>query len=101
MAASHLMIVYSNPVKGREDEYNRWYDEVHLDEYSALPGVLSAARYAVPSGVPAGYAAVYELSSPPDVVMASMNEAVAAGTMHMSDALDPASLSVVRLDARP
>ena len=100
MAHEHLMIVYSSPVPGREDEYNRWYDDVHLGEFSALEGVLSATRYAVADGQPAAYAAVYELSSPPEAVMALMNEAVKAGTMHMSDAVDPTSLSTARLVRR-
>jgi hypothetical protein len=25
----NLFVVLSNPVEGREDEYNQWYDEVH------------------------------------------------------------------------
>ena len=26
----HLLIVYTNPVEGEEDEYNKWYDETHV-----------------------------------------------------------------------
>ena len=41
------MLVYTSPAKGREDEYNQWYDDVHLGEFSALPGVISGRRFKV------------------------------------------------------
>ena len=43
-----------------EDEFNRWYNEEHIEERLSVPGVLSAARYeAVVSGPK--HLAVYEL----------------------------------------
>jgi hypothetical protein len=37
-----LYLVFSNPVEGREDEYNAWYDEVHLPDVQRIPGVVGA-----------------------------------------------------------
>ncbi len=46
-----LLMVWSEVPDHLEDKYNRWYNEEHLAERLAVPGVLSAARYeAVSSG---------------------------------------------------
>jgi hypothetical protein len=100
MSAEYTLVVYTSPAEGREDEYNKWYDEVHLAEFTALPGVISGRRYQVADGKPAAYAAIYELSSPPDEVMALMNAGIKAGTVHMSEAVDPASARTVTLVPR-
>ena len=47
----------------KEVEFNRWYNEEHLDELLAIPGVLNAARYTAVSGSPK-YLACYELENP-------------------------------------
>lgn len=57
-----LLIVRSQVVPEREDEYNRWYNEVHLRDMMKVPGVLSARRYVALLDEPK-YAAVYELES--------------------------------------
>ena len=41
-----LYTVHSQPSSPeREDEYNDWYDNVHLGELLAVPGTVSARRY--------------------------------------------------------
>jgi hypothetical protein len=97
MSHQYTLIVYTSPAEGREDDYNAWYDDVHLAEYSALPGVISGRRFKVEGNGPAAYAAVYELSAHPDQVTAAMNAGIKDGTVHMSDAIDPKSLSTVTL----
>ena len=48
---------------GMEEDFNNWYNQEHLAEVTAFPGVLGAARYeAVRSGPK--HLAVYELESP-------------------------------------
>lgn len=97
MSHEYTLVVYSNPVDGREDEYNAWYDDVHLAEFCALPGVINGRRFRVEGGGKHQYAAVYELSAHPDTVMAAMNEGAKNGTVHMSDAIDGKSISLVTL----
>jgi hypothetical protein len=103
MSHEYTLIVHTSPADGREDEYNAWYDDVHLAEFSALPGVLSGRRFKVvspdPDAKPA-YAAIYETSADPGQVFASMNEAIKNGTMHMSDAVDQSSVVVTTLKPR-
>ena len=49
--SDHVMVVFTNPVTGKEDEYNRWYNEVHLGEVLRTPGMLAARRYRLVDGV--------------------------------------------------
>ena len=103
MAHEYTLIVYSSPADGREDDYNAWYDDVHLAEFSALPGVISGRRFKVAAAdadAKPVYAAVYELSSPPDQVFGAMNAGVKDGTVHMTDAIDTTSFSMTTLVPR-
>ncbi|HWG01194.1 MAG TPA: hypothetical protein VG164_05025 [Trebonia sp.] len=100
MSQRTQLIVFSSPVDGREDEYNDWYDNTHLAEFTALPGVVSGRRFqAAPigPGAAASYAAIYELDGDPRDVLKAMNTAIKSGEMHMSSAIDSASVSMTAL----
>ena len=45
MSDNGLFLVFSNPVEGRDGEFNEWYDTVHVPEVLAIPGILSAQRF--------------------------------------------------------
>ena len=104
MADTTTYLVFSNPVEGREDEFIKWYDEVHLPEVLATPGMQSAQRFALReadithnSVLPKPthrYLLVYEMEGDVDAIMAKVQEAALAGTLHMSEALDLASVSM-------
>jgi hypothetical protein len=100
MSHEYTLIVYTSPVDGKEDEYNAWYDDVHLVEFTALPGVISGRRFRVHGGDKPQYAAVYELSAHPDSVFGAMNEGIKNGTVRMSDTADPASVVITTLIPR-
>src|SRR5215510_12982945 len=57
-----LLMVYCDVAAEHEDEFNRWYNEEHIPERLAIPGVLNAARYQAVEGGPT-YLACYELES--------------------------------------
>jgi len=42
-----LFVVKSNAQAGREDEYNSWYNNIHLPEILKIDGFLSAQRFAL------------------------------------------------------
>lgn len=42
---TYYLFVFSNPVAGREDEYNKWYDTQHAPDVVSVPGFVSAQRY--------------------------------------------------------
>ncbi len=63
MAGQGLNIVMTDIAPDLEPEFNRWYDEEHVVELAAHPGVLRARRYRIVSGKPK-YLAMYELEDP-------------------------------------
>src|ERR1700704_107863 len=44
-AETYYYLVFSNPVAGREDEYNKWYDTQHAQDVVAVPGFVTAQRF--------------------------------------------------------
>jgi hypothetical protein len=94
--ARYTIVVLSNPVDGREEEYNQWYDTVHIPELVALPGVRSARRLRLADDRYAAcdhrYLVVYECDfASPDEGWAIFDQARAEGRSHSSDAMDTAS----------
>ena len=57
-----LFMVWADVPADKEEDFNRWYNEEHIAELLAIPGVLSAARYVAVSGSPK-YLACYELET--------------------------------------
>jgi hypothetical protein len=95
----YTYIVLSNPAEGREDEYNKWYDETHLPEnFTDVKGMLSAQRFrfAAPGvvarktgKVPWRYLVIYEVEADnPDAVQEAFDAARAKGGIPASDAFD-------------
>ena len=60
-------MVWTNVIAEHESEFNLWYNEQHLPERLAVPGILNARRYA--GDASPKYLAYYETNSPQ--VMAS------------------------------
>jgi hypothetical protein len=95
--ARHLLVVHSRPTEGREDDYNRWYDETHLPDVLKVEGFVSAKRFRAQPSIDGGlpefpYLALYEIEAE------SLSDALAAvgraaETMDISDALDRSSMS--------
>ncbi len=90
----YSFLVFSNPAEGREEEYNRWYDDVHLGEVVQVPGFVAARRFRVMPPAGGGeapkhrYLAIYEIES--EDVAATMGELTTRagdGRLRMSDAL--------------
>ena len=92
----HVLVVLTNPVDGREEEYNEWYDTVHLPEVLALEGFVAAQRFAAApamagrEGPPRQYLAIYEIEAD-DVTTALATLGTAAPAMNISSALDASS----------
>lgn len=89
--AKGIMYVESQPSSpDREQEYNTWYDEVHLPELLRIDGIVSARRLRPVDGK-GPYVAIYEIEG--DDLQAVLDNMIAnSGQLHMSDALqlDPA-----------
>ena len=84
--ARGIILVESRPSSpDRDQEYNSWYDGVHLRELLALDGFVSARRFRPVDGE-GPYVAIYEIEG--DDLQAVLDNMIAnAGQLHMSDAL--------------
>ena len=45
MTQQHVLVVFTDPVEGREADFNEWQDKVHVPDVLTIPGYLSAQRY--------------------------------------------------------
>lgn len=95
----HRLIVFSDPVRGQEDAYNAWYNDVHLDEVCAIPGFVAAQRFQLSDeqleGFPTSehrYLAIYEFDRPPGEPLATLHAELAAGNIGLPEAIDSASI---------
>ena len=92
---AHRLLVFTEPALGREDEYNKWYEEIHLPEVLEVEGFVAAQRFkladaqmeAMGAGVPARYLAIYEMEDG-DIEAILANLSSGALAMNMSEALD-------------
>jgi hypothetical protein len=83
MSDKQLLLVFSSPTEGDDEAYNAFFNQVHLPEMVATPGVVSAQRFRIePSagaeGLPGRYLAIYEIDGDLEAVKA----AVVAGRQH-------------------
>jgi len=90
------MVVLSNPSDpSREDEFNQWYDQIHLPDVLRIEGVVAATRYRISdtrldptAPVVHGYMALYEIEAEdPGAVLNALTAGAATGALRMSDVL--------------
>jgi hypothetical protein len=90
--AEYTLIVMTNPVAGREDEYNDWYDNQHVPDVLRVKGFTGAQRFKVAdekSDAPFKYCALYQLETDDiDGVVANLGKVAGTDAMPMSSALD-------------
>jgi hypothetical protein len=101
--ASHRMLVLTNPAADREDEFNDWYDKVHIPDTLQTDGFVAVTRYKLATVQPATsrleaaegagaepvprqhYLAVWELEGDLRQVFANIGRELASGRLAMSD----------------
>ena len=88
----YKLIVLSNPVAGREDECDRWYQNTHLGQMLSLKGFKRAQRFRLARTMGQrdswSYAAIYEIETDDiDAVQREIETAAASGRLDISDAL--------------
>lgn len=95
----HILLVFTDPVEGREDDYNTWYNDVHLGEVLATDGFVRAQRFKVSDTMPGvtdhEYVAIYELETDdPAAAMKALNGAAKGFTMTDATDLRTAKMSL-------
>jgi len=103
--AKYILVVPSAGLPGREHEYNTWYDNEHLADVCAIPGIVAGRRYdALPNSPmppPAPYLAIYEIEAEePGAAIAEIQRRAGAGEMTISPALDTNSAPMWLYKAR-
>ena len=58
-----LLLVMTDINAANEADFNRWYEEEHLDERMRIAGFINARRFTALEGGPK-YLALYDLESP-------------------------------------
>ena len=89
-----IFVVESNPSSPEKAaEFESWYENQHLPEVLAVPGMVSATRYRLADGPVLGgearhrYMVIYEVDADPGEVMGAMGKAMQAGQITQSDLL--------------
>jgi hypothetical protein len=89
--SSHVLVVITNPTEGQEDEYNDWYDNVHLPDLLKVKGITGGQRFVAETpqeGCPGAYMTVYDLEADPKTVTTEITERVMSGEFKMTPAID-------------
>jgi hypothetical protein len=108
---TYYFFVFSKPVAGHEDEYNKWYDHQHAPDVVAIPGFVSAQRFVknelplyrmVDLQVPK-YLVIYKIvTDDVEAVFREVNRRLQTGETVMSPAFDrTTSVSYVYRPFRP
>jgi hypothetical protein len=64
-----ILLLFTNAEPGRDEEFNDWYDAVHLPEMLALPGMIRGSRFRLSDASPTSsdpsgkYLALYDLET--------------------------------------
>ncbi|MCL2583932.1 MAG: DUF4286 family protein [Streptosporangiales bacterium] len=93
MAERKLYLVFGNPNPGQEEEFDEWYDTVHIPDVMSVGNIVSAQRFRYrqldrDAGQPVAHVhlTVYELEGDPDEFMTKMIAAVSSGKVRMQEA---------------
>jgi hypothetical protein len=96
MAGKHLLVAFSNPVPGKEEEYNAWYGGPHIAEVLKIPGFLAAQRFRLSeqqmegTSCPWCYLVIYEIDAEsPGAALRELERRIGTEAMVLSPALDP------------
>ncbi|HUN56682.1 MAG TPA: DUF4286 family protein [Candidatus Binataceae bacterium] len=92
--AKYTFVVLTNPTSGKEAEYNKWYNEIHIPDVLNVQGMVAAQRFKLADtqmgGAPAHrYLAIYEIET--DNLQATFDDLKSrSGTedMVLTDAID-------------
>jgi hypothetical protein len=105
----YIWIVYTNAAEGTDEEFNKWYDEVHVPDLLKIPGVVKAERFKVadwqsaPRGellevvpveeaeLPHRYLAVYTIESDDPAAVLREISSKATSEMSISETLKESS----------
>lgn len=96
MSRKGVLVALTNAVEGREEEFNKWYNEVHLPDVLKIPGIIGAKRYRLSNDqrgdgpFPYRYLAIYEIEADKEQSVAEeLGKRSGTDKMPLSDTLVP------------
>jgi hypothetical protein len=99
-AGQHIYLLFTRVYEGREAEFNRWYDTVHIPEMlGRCKGFVAAQRFRlVDAGRPGHmpehtHLCVYEIEGDARASLASMDEQASLPTWTRTDTFDYGAFS--------
>lgn len=102
MAEKFIIAVLTNPREGQDAAFTEWYDDRHIPDVLAIPGVISAQRYGLApvqrmdAPYPFSWFAFYEVETDDlQALIKDMRERGGTERMPISDALDPNRITLV------
>ncbi len=78
MTKQGLLLMMTDIDPANEADFNRWYEEEHMDERMGIPGFINARRFTALEGGPK-YLALYDLESPDVLASPAYQHIVGAG----------------------
>ena len=93
--ARSVLRVFTNATDGNDEEFNRWYDEFHMQEVIETPGFIACERFELGATQMDSEErvhrdlAIYEIEGDPAAALKSLQES--APRMQMTDTLNLAA----------
>jgi hypothetical protein len=94
-AETYYLLVFNQPVAGKEAEYNAWYDHQHAPDVVSIPGFVRAQRYVFattqlrPAPAKPKYVVIYQIKTNDlAAVYAEVRRRLSSGETRMSPTLD-------------
>jgi hypothetical protein len=94
----YAMLVFANPIPGREAEFNEWYTNTHMGDLVQLPGWVGAQRFRIitnvtprptAAGYSHGYLIIWDLEeTDANSALARMTAAIAGGKSRLGAAFN-------------
>lgn len=97
--AKYTFVVMTNAVEGQDEEFNAWYDEVHIPDVLQVPGFVAAQRFRLAAMNPAQnfghrYLSLYEVETDDlDKARQALSERAGTPAMLISPTLDRGAAS--------
>jgi hypothetical protein len=100
--AEYLMFVQNNAVEGRDAEFNAWYQDRHVYDLLAIPGITAARRFELatsqlmPADSAPHFAAIYQIETDDlSGVLDTIRSSAGTPNMPRSDAMAPGQTALV------
>jgi hypothetical protein len=96
--------IFVNPRESADEEFNRWYGQVHFPDILAVPGVKSGARYRArplqhAEAPEYRYLSIYEIDGDPEAELQEVGARISNGRIKISDTVDPSTSKILIWEA--